>query len=329
MTSPPSRPFVILFSALLLLLATLAPLTQAGSDGTCSPTSPCTSGCCSSSGFCGFGPTYCGDTCISSCNATAECGLYAATPGATCPLDVCCSGCGFCGTTTDFCTATGSDATCNTPCQSGCDAVTKPSCSSATSSATQRRIGYYESWSQTRACDVWLPADIDPTKWTHLNYAFALISDTYQVAQMNSFDTTLYTQFTDLKSKNPALQVFISVGGWDAGGAIFSAMTSTSANRATFISSLLQFMKTYAFDGVDIDWEYPVASDRGGNEADFVNYVSFLEELRAALGTSYGITATLPSSYWYMQGFDVVNMEPYLDWFNIMSKFRTTFIRTH
>lgn len=137
---------------------------------------------------------------------------------------------------------------------------------------------------------------------------------------MNSFDTKLYSQFTDLKSKNSALQVFISVGGWDAGGAIFSSMVSNSANRATFISSLLQFMKTYAFDGVDIDWEYPVASDRGGNDADFANYVSFLKELRAALGSSYGITATLPSSYWYLQGFDVVNMEPYLDWFNVMSK---------
>lgn len=190
----------------------------------------------------------------------------------------------------------------------------------ATSSATKRRIGYYESWSQTRLCDAWLPSDIDATRWTHLNYAFALISDKYQVAQMNDYDTTLYTQFTDLKSQNPALKVFISVGGWDAGGVIFSSMTSTLTNRAAFIKSLLQFMRTYAFDGVDIDWEYPVTSDRGGNEADFANYVSFLEELRAALGTWYGITATLPSSYWHMQNFDVVNMEPYLDWSNIMSK---------
>ncbi|KUI60196.1 Chitotriosidase-1 [Cytospora mali] len=310
------RPLFLLFSALLLV--TLATLVQAG-DGTCSSTSPCTSGCCSSSGFCGYGPNYCGDSCISSCNATAECGEYAAVPGTKCPLNVCCSGCGFCGTTTEFCTDTGSDATCSMPCQNGCDAVTKPSCSSATTSATKKRIGYYESWSQTRSCDTWLPSDIDASKWTHLNYAFALISDTYQVAQMNDYDTTLYTQFTDLKSQNAALKVFISVGGWDAGGAIFSSMTSTSANRAAFINSLLQFMKTYAFDGVDIDWEYPVTSDRGGNEADFVNYVTFLKELRAALGTSYGITATLPSSYWYMQNFDIVNMEPYLDWFNIMT----------
>lgn len=137
---------------------------------------------------------------------------------------------------------------------------------------------------------------------------------------MNSYDTQLYTEFTDLKKDNPNLQIFISIGGWDAGGAIFSKMVSSSTNRGAFISSLKTFMKTYAFDGVDIDWEYPVVGDRGGDKADFINYVTFLEELRSALGSGYGITATLPSSYWYMQGFDVANMEKYLDWFNIMSK---------
>lgn len=96
-------------------------------------------------------------------------------------------------------------------------------------------------------------------------------------------------------------------------------MTSTSANRAAFIASAKKFLKIYAFDGIDIDWEYPVADDRGGNAADKENFVTFLAELRDALGDDYGITATLPSSYWYLQYFDIVNMEPYLDWFNVMT----------
>jgi hypothetical protein len=37
----------------------------------------------------------------------------------------------------------------------------------------------------------------------------------------------------------------------------WSTMASSSSNRAAFISSLVQFMKTYGFDGVDLDWEYP------------------------------------------------------------------------
>ncbi|KAJ8132429.1 hypothetical protein O1611_g1195 [Lasiodiplodia mahajangana] len=280
-------------------------------DGTCSPTSPCVSGCCSSTGYCGFGPDYCGSSCISNCDALAECGQYAKVPGTKCPLNVCCSQYGFCGTTSEFC---------DKDCQSGCATPSKPSCSSSGGSAMKKRIGYYESWSTTRSCGSWTPSNIDPTKWTHLNYAFALVDpNTFGIAQMNTFDVELYTEFTGLKRLNPSLSVYISIGGWDAGGKVFSDMVSTSANRASFISSLQLFMKTYGFDGVDIDWEYPGADDRGGNAADFTNYVTLLSELRSALGTRYGITVTLPSSYWYMQHFDITNMEKYLDWFNVMT----------
>lgn len=39
-------------------------------------------------------------------------------------------------------------------------------------------------------------------------------------------------------------------------------MTSTQEKRAAFISSLSQFMATYDFQGVDLDWEYPAGSER-------------------------------------------------------------------
>lgn len=72
---------------------------------------------------------------------------------------------------------------------------------------------------------------------------------------MNSYDSILYPKVANLKMKNPLLKVFISVGGWDAGGKIFSDMVSTAGNRAAFINSAIQFCRTYAFDGIDIDWE--------------------------------------------------------------------------
>lgn len=168
-----------------------------------------------------------------------------------------------------------------------------------------------------------------------MNYAFALIDPTsFHIAQAHDLDVKRYIEFTNLKKLNPSLSTYISIGGWDAGGAVFSAMVSTSANRAAFISSLKLFLKTYVFDGVDIDWEYPVADDRGGHEADFVNFVTFLSELRSALGGSYGITTTLPSSYWYLQHFDVTKMQEFVDWFNVMSKylpstFLTKYLRVH
>lgn len=66
------------------------------------------------------------------------------------------------------------------------------------------------------------------------------------------------------------------------------------------------------------DSTFSVAEERSGRPEDFKNYVSFLKNLRGVLG-SKGLTLTLPASYWYLQHFDLKNMEPYLDWFNVMS----------
>ncbi|KAF8859677.1 hypothetical protein BDZ45DRAFT_781971 [Acephala macrosclerotiorum] len=86
----------------------------------------------------------------------------------------------------------------------------------------------------------------------------------------------------------------------------FSNMTSSLRNRQQFITGSLAFMNHYSFDGVDLDWEYPQVDDRGGVTADMENYVSLVTELQAALGTKYGISMTLPTSYC-------------VDWFNFMT----------
>lgn len=99
----------------------------------------------------------------------------------------------------------------------------------------------------------------------------------------------------------------------------FSDMSSSSTNRQAFIQGLMTFMDTYGFDGVDIDWEYPAADDRGGVPADKANFVSLLKDMRTAFGTSYGLSVTLPTSYWYLQHFDLEGMAKLVDWFNLMS----------
>ena len=60
--------------------------------------------------------------------------------------------------------------------------------------------------------------------------------------------------------------------------------------------------------------EYPGAADRYGTAADYDNYVTFLQNLRSSLGDGYGISITLPSSYWYLQNFDIVNIAKTIDW---------------
>lgn len=52
----------------------------------------------------------------------------------------------------------------------------------------------------------------------------------------------------------------ISVGGWSMNDpdqpthATFSALAASTEAQSRFFSSLVQFMSTYGFDGVDIDW---------------------------------------------------------------------------
>ncbi|KAJ5894806.1 hypothetical protein N7495_006497 [Penicillium taxi] len=79
----------------------------------------------------------------------------------------------------------------------------------------------------------------------------------------------------------------------------FLDMVSSETNRATFIQNLLGFLSEYD-NGVDFDWEYPGADNRGGSDSDGVNYTAFLKELRAAInagGKKYIVTFTVPTSY--------------------------------
>ncbi|KAL8690520.1 MAG: hypothetical protein Q9218_004051 [Villophora microphyllina] len=96
-------------------------------------------------------------------------------------------------------------------------------------------------------------------------------------------------------------------------------MTQSSSSRAAFISSLKAFMTKYGFQGVDLDWEYPGTPERGGQRADTANFVLLVKEMRAAFGTSFGISLTLAPDYWYLRGFDAKGMEPYVDWFGFMA----------
>ena len=74
--------------------------------------------------------------------------------------------------------------------------------------------------------------------------------------------------------------------------------------------------------GVDFDWEYPGAADRGGKKDDGVNFTKFLKELKDAISkesTKYIVSFTAPSSYWYLRHFDINAMMEYVDYTNLMT----------
>ena len=99
---------------------------------------------------------------------------------------------------------------------------------------------------------------------THLHLAFASLTATFDVIPMDGLSTQLFVDITALKSQNPGLKVIASIGGWtfsDNGTStqpIFPDMVSSADKRSTAITKVLSFLRQYAFDGVDYDWEYPL-----------------------------------------------------------------------
>ncbi|KAJ5964997.1 uncharacterized protein N7479_004873 [Penicillium vulpinum] len=278
-------------------------------DYSCSASKPCSNGaCCGAGGYCGYGSTYCGTGCVSNCNATAECGKDASTPGKTCPLNTCCTG-----------------------CQSNCVLnVPVPGGKASMDVLSNKVIGYYEAWMARKACHKIKPTNLPLDALTHVNFAFASIDpSTYEVVAMDSSTpTSLFQETTNIKSVKEDISVFISIGGWtfsDNGTdtqPLFGEISASETKRKTFANNVVHFMRQYGFDGVDLDWEYPGAGDRGGKPEDTKNYVLLMKTLREtfdASGNTFGLTFTAPSSYWYLRWFDLPSMVKYVDWINVMS----------
>ncbi|KAM0524432.1 hypothetical protein ACHAPE_000526 [Trichoderma viride] len=145
--------------------------------------------------------------------------------------------------------------------------------------------------------------------------------------------SSLFAQTVGLRTLNSDaddVEIFVSIGGWSfsdnstATQTVFSDIAASEANRNTFAKNLVNFLKEYGFDGVGFDWEYPVAPDRRGKKEDTKNYILLLQAVREALNNSggrYGISFTAPSSYWYLQWFDLPGMIEYADWINLMSRY--------
>ncbi|RGP61415.1 glycosyl hydrolases family 18 [Fusarium longipes] len=230
----------------------------------------------------------------------ASSGDYTCGPNRPCGNEACCGESGWCGPVAD----------------------------ASRSNVQQKVIAYWEAWNENKPCGHMSPHEIPVHDITHLIFSFGFVTPgDFRITNMPDVKSSLLTQVAGLKDKNPNLSVMIALGGWthnDPGKyqTVFSDMVSTRANRQLFIKNLLGFLSQYGFDGVDFDWEYPGAKDRGGKEADGKNFTQFLKELQAAMrsgGRHYLVTYTAPTSYWYLRHFDLKAMNSYVDWINLMS----------
>ncbi|KAI3650015.1 hypothetical protein MP228_005647 [Amoeboaphelidium protococcarum] len=211
----------------------------------------------------------------------------------------------------------------------------------------KRVVAYFISWGIYAR--KYLATDIPADKITHLNYAFAKISQDgqFEVQIGDSWSDIQYMypgmSWNDppevvkgnigyingeLKLKNPHLKTFISIGGWTWSGN-FSTMAASESSRKLFAASCAKFCKTYGFDGIDLDWEYPVEGGLASNAyspADGVNYTLVMQEIRSSLdqlsketGKTYYLTIAAPANRNIIRHLEVAKIAQVCDFINIMT----------
>jgi chitinase len=132
-------------------------------------------------------------------------------------------------------------------------------------------IGYLASW--TIAASGLRIADIPAERLTHIAYAFGKVSDSGLAALLDpcrdagecqegeaSSPGGYFADLLALKQIHPRLQVLIAVGGW-TGSRNFSDVAANDEARKRFVASCIDlYIRKYPglFDGIDIDWEFPV-----------------------------------------------------------------------
>lgn len=171
-----------------------------------------------------------------------------------------------------------------------------------------------------------MPVELIPAeKLDVINFAFAEIDP--QTGRLmisdSARDTVIFKQLVELKNRNPKLKVLISVGGWGR-SKWFSNVANGAENRKVFAESCVAFLRNYQFDGVDVDWEFPVNGGLPENiyrKKDKRNYTLLLKDLRTALDRDgqYLLTAAVTASPDYVKNIEPEEMARYLDWFNVMT----------
>jgi len=199
------------------------------------------------------------------------------------------------------------------------------------SSPPYKIVGYYADWTADR----YPLADIPADKLTHVNYAFGKIDQSNhltfnsalavdQVFPGDCSEPTckhgLFHQIELLKQKQPQLKFILSVGGWTDSGPFYE-MAATDETRQTFARSCAEFLKTYPqFDGIDIDWEHPVAGGlQPGQPRDARNYVLLLTALRGAIGASKLLTLAVGAGARAIDPLEYSDMAAIVDWINVMT----------
>ena len=205
-----------------------------------------------------------------------------------------------------------------------------------------RVVGYLASWGvRSKGTRI---ADLPAKDLTHIFYAFANIdsagrvvlgdrcADIGECGSPASADSGgNFAALARLKERHPHLKLMISIGGWTRSGRFSDAALTDSSRRLFAESAIDVFIRQRPglFDGIDLDWEFPVSGGMESNvrrPADRENLTLLLAELRrrlAAQGAAdnrhYELAIAASARPREIANLEIARIVPLLDFINVMT----------
>ncbi|MFG1608470.1 glycosyl hydrolase family 18 protein [Actinoplanes sp. NPDC049265] len=167
-----------------------------------------------------------------------------------------------------------------------------------------KSVGYMPSWAGSVTA-------IQYTKLTHINYAFALPNSNGTLQPIDN--TSKLSQLVSLGHQNN-VKVSLAIGGWNDGNdSAFESLAGNSGARTTFVNTVMNTVRQYGLDGVDIDWEYPDP----GTSAN--NYAALMQQLGTALHNEGKLLTSAVVSEGGTANGVPTSVFGIVDWLNIMA----------
>ncbi|UJR15986.1 hypothetical protein I4U23_002905 [Adineta vaga] len=179
------------------------------------------------------------------------------------------------------------------------------------------RVCYITNWSQYRPGEAKFELEyIDPFMCTHIIYAYATVNtDKPEIIPIQKEDIEHYRELALLKKTNPDLKISIRLGGKSG---LYTRYLKRSKSASQLVRSLIWYMQSYGFDGVDVALEFP---DDAVPE-DKVALTTLLEEItkQKRLMPQMIVTLTVaPFIDHLSKVYDVQKIEKLVNYVNLMT----------
>ncbi|CAF1039913.1 unnamed protein product [Rotaria sordida] len=189
----------------------------------------------------------------------------------------------------------------------------------------KRIVCYYTNWTQYRPDQgKFYPEDLDGSLCTHIIYASAILKNSKLAPfQLNDEDTQsnkgMYSRVLALK-KTHNIKILLGVSGPNFGSADFSHMVENEQLRKVFVYQATLFIRDHQFDGLNLDWEYPV-NRLGSRSQDKQLFTSLVKELKEAFEPyNLLLTATVAAEKSTIEtAYEIDKIAKYVDFINLMT----------